>query len=143
MPSSYSFLLNSQSNQSLSSDSESTSDNEHMKFYSKRAHKSGDDVLERPSDHEHNYSQSDTADDDDDNDNDNVNQMNNDRLTLSKNSRTQYLTREVTLYENNWPKKVYGNDEEFSRANYQNEVKLPDETSLVDLRQHRTVSLAS
>ncbi|CAF4689622.1 unnamed protein product, partial [Rotaria sp. Silwood1] len=124
MPSSFSFLQNSQSNSSSSSlendsksdQSEEENDNDNhinVGHYKTRTIQNDNDMLERPSDSDDSCSQSDNTDNDDDDD-----EKENDHVTSSHNSRSQFLTRQLTLYENDWPKKTSIDENKFKKLVY-------------------------
>jgi hypothetical protein len=138
MPSSFSFLLNSQSNSSSSSsenDSKSDqSDDDDVGYYKKRAIQNDNDMLERPSDHDDSCSQSDDDDDDD--------EKETDIFTASNNPRSHFITRQATLYDNDWPrkslideKKLVNQDEETSSEIERNDLLF------LDSNQHQLVSV--
>lgn len=104
MPSSFSSLLKSQNssssgssssleNVSRSDQSEEDDDNRINIGYCKtRTTQNDNDMLERPSDYDDSCSQSDDTDNEDENEKGN-------------NPRSVFLTRQLTLYENDWPTK--------------------------------------
>ncbi|CAF3872246.1 unnamed protein product [Rotaria sp. Silwood1] len=157
MPSSFSFLQNSQSNSSSSSlendsksdQSEEENDNDNhinVGHYKTRTIQNDNDMLERPSDSDDSCSQSDNTDNDDDDDEkendqnlkdvltyryrfvflcvfilkslDDDDEKENDHVTSSHNSRSQFLTRQLTLYENDWPKKTSIDENKFKKLVY-------------------------
>jgi len=130
MPSSFSFLLNSQSNSSSSSSendskSDQSDDDDEIGYYNKRTMENDNDMLERPSDHDDSYSQTDDSDND---------EKENDPFISSNNSRSYFLTRQLTLYENDWPDKTSLHENKFQKSFHR------DDTSLLDLNQQRIVS---
>jgi hypothetical protein len=132
MPSSFSFLRNSQSSSSSSSsESDSKSDQSDdddisIGYYKKRTIQNDNDMLERPSDHDDSYSQTDDSDNDENN-----------RFTSSNSPRSYFLTRNLTLYDNDWPKKS-SIDENKSKKSIN-----PDEESLSEIERNDTLFLHS
>ncbi|UJR31845.1 hypothetical protein I4U23_019321 [Adineta vaga] len=133
MPSSFSFLLNRQTNSSRSSsendsksDQSDTDDNGINGDYSlKRTIQNENDMLERPSDHDDSCSQSDVSDNNDDDDDEK-----NDLLTSTNNNRAVFLTRQATLYADDWPKKRSSDENETRK------VSIDGEATILDNKYH-------
>ncbi|CAF3668398.1 unnamed protein product [Rotaria sordida] len=150
MPSSFSFLQNSQSNSSSSSlendsksdQSEEENDN-HINIGHYKTRTIQNDMLERPSDSDDSCSQSDITDNNDDDDDDD-DEKENDLFTSSNKSRSQFLTRQLTLYENDWPKKISIDENKFKKSIYRGEATLletqQDNTLFLDSNQHQLFS---
>jgi hypothetical protein len=117
MPSSFSFLLNSQSNNSSSSDS----DDQPVRL-KKRTMTSKSDLLERPSDLEQSGSQSDGTDEDD--------EKKIDLFTPSINASSTCSTRPVILSDDDWPSKANCDAKQFSATIEDNLSKPTDIASL-------------
>jgi len=132
MPSSFSFLLNSQSSGSSSSsenDSKSDqSDDDDIGYYNKRTMQNDNDMLERPSDHDDSCSQ--TTDTDND-------EKENDIFTSSNIPQSYFLTRQSTLYDNDWYKKSSTDENKFKK------LINTDDTSLLDIERNDTLFLDS
>ncbi|CAF2761299.1 unnamed protein product [Rotaria sp. Silwood2] len=98
------------------------------------------DMLERPSDSDESCSQSDNTDNDDNDDD----EKENDLFTSSNNTQSQFLTRQLTLYENDWPKKTSIDENKFKKTIYRGEGTLletqQDNTLFLDSNQHRLFS---
>ena len=145
MPSSaFSLHRNRQSNHSFASDHDSKSDDDDDDGYYKKG-TMRNDMLERPSDDDDDdsRSQSDVTDNDE-----HDNKKANDLLTSASNPLTHYLNRQVTLYENDWPKKSSAHERQSRRTiAYEARATSPppppsksDPSSYFDSRRHRMVS---
>jgi hypothetical protein len=129
MPSSFSFLLNSQTNSSSSSsenDSKSDQSDDDIGYYNKRTIQNDNDMLERPSDHDDSYSQTDDTDND---------EKENDIFISSNIPESYFLTRQSTLYDNDWPKKSSIDENKFKTS-----INI-DDTSLLDIERNDTFFL--
>lgn len=104
MPSSFTFLRNSQSNSSSSSSSENDSNSDQSD--DDRIH-NDNDMLERPSDHDDSDSQSEESEPD---------EKENDLLPSPHYSHPYTLSRQLTLYDNDWPKKSSMDENQFSKS---------------------------
>jgi hypothetical protein len=148
MPSSFSFLVNSQSSRSSSSSSENDSksdqsdddddDNDKdITYYKKRTIQNDNDMLERPSDHD-----DDSCSQSDDSDND---EKENDLFPSSNNPHLHILSRQFTFYDNDWHKKASLDENKFKQSINRDEASLFDfeanNTPLLDLSQRRLVSI--
>lgn len=130
MPSSFSFLRNSRTNSSsssvkhdLKSDQSDDDDDHHEEYCLKRAISNENDMLERPSDHDDDScSQSDVTDNDE----------KNDLLTSTNDTRSVLLTRQATLYADDWPKKRTLDE------NPMRKVSINDEATILDNKHHET-----
>lgn len=110
MPSSFTFLRNSQSSSSSSSssenDSKSDQSDDDIDYYRTIRTKRSDndaDMLERPSDHDDSDSQSEESEPDE--------KEENDLLPSPHYSNPYTLSRQLTLYDNDWPRKKSSMDE--------------------------------
>lgn len=123
MPSSFSFLLSSGSSSSSSSSEndsksdQSDDDENDIGYYKKRTIQNDNDMLERPSDHDDSYSQTDDTDND---------EKENDLFTPSNIPSSYFLTRQATLYDNDWPKRTSLDENKFQKSFHR------DDTSLLD-----------
>ena len=135
MPSSFSFLRNSRTNSSsssvehdLKSDQSGDDDDHHHRHEEcrqKRTIPNENDMLERPSDHDDDScSQSDVTDNNDDAD------EKNDLLTSTNDTRSVFLTRQATLYADDWPKKRALNE------NPMRKVSINGEATILDNKHH-------
>jgi hypothetical protein len=141
MPSSFSFLLNSQSSSSSSSSendskSDQSDDDDHIGHYKKKTIQNANDMLERPSDHDDSCSPTDDTDND---------EKENDLFTSSNNPRSHFLTRQLTFYDNDWQKKSSIDENEFQKSIHQDEQSLLEiernDTFLSNSNPHRLVSM--
>ena len=140
MPSSFSFLVNSQSSRSSSSSNDSKSDqsdddDDIINYYKKRTIQNDNDMLERPSDHdEENYSQSDESDND---------ENENDPFPSSNNPAEYSLSRQLTFYDTDWPKRTSFNETKFKQSINRDETSLfeSNDTPPIESSQRRLVSI--
>ncbi len=140
MPSSFSFLVNSQSSNSSSSSSDSKSDqsdddDNDINYYKKRTIQHDNDMLERPSDHDDDsYSQTDESDND---------EKENDLFPSSNNSARYILSRQLTFYDNDSVKKPSIDETKFKQSINRDEASLykSNDTPSLDLSQRCLVSV--
>ena len=150
MPSSFSFLLNSQSHDSsssLESDLKSDQSEEDEKGQDDNRSKIGrnkirtiqnnENILERPSDSDEICSQSDDSDYDD--------EKENDLFIPSSNPQLLFVNRQLTLYENDWSKKNLRDENEFKKSFHRGEATLlddeEDDVLSISSNQHQLVSV--
>jgi hypothetical protein len=134
MPSSFSFLLNSQSSSSSSSSEkdsksdQSDDDDDHINisYYKKRTIQNDNDMLERPSDQENSGSETDDSDHD---------ETEHNLFTSSNNPGSYILTRQLTLYDDDWPKQSSNDENKFRKSMHRND------TLFMDSNQHQLVSM--
>lgn len=153
MPSSYSFFRKAPTNSSSSSlenDAKSEQSEEdhvnriNIRRYKTRTTQNDNVMLECPSDYDNSFSQTDDSNNNNDDDEDD-NEKENDLFTPSYNTRSSCLTRQVTLYEDTWPRKSSHNENKLKKPNYRNEKSLldteQDKGLFLDSNQHRMVSV--
>jgi hypothetical protein len=92
-------------------------------------------MLERPSDHDDkSYSQTDESDND---------ENENDLIPSSNNPHEYSLSRQLTFYDTDWPKKTSFNETKFKQSINRDETSLfeSNDTPFVDSSQRRLVSI--
>lgn len=120
MPSSFSFLLNARDSKS---DQNGDGDRELSEGYRmKRTMQRSNDMLEQPSDHDDSCSQSDVTDNDDDD----AAATKHDRFTSPANTRSVFLTRQATLYAEDWPQKKLPDDGKMTTPTIETDATIAD-----------------
>ncbi len=127
MPSSFSFSLNSQSSSSSSSsekdsksdqsDDDDDDDHINISYYKKRTIQNDNDMLERPSDQENSGSETDDSHHDENEHN---------LFTSSNNPGSYILTRQLTLYDDDWPKQSSNDENKFQKSMHRNDTLFMD-----------------
>ncbi|CAF1963921.1 unnamed protein product [Rotaria magnacalcarata] len=152
MRSSSSFFQKNQNNSSSSSlENDSTSDqsdddddeddNHRINFerHRTRTIQNDNNMLECPSDYGDSCSQSDDSNNNNNDDDDD--EKENDLFTSSTNTRSSFLTRQVTLYEEDWPRRHSLTENNLRKPIYRGENSLleteQDKGLFLDSNQHR------
>lgn len=132
MPSSFTFLRNSQSNSSSSSSSENDSKSDQSDDDDDRI-RNDDDMLERPSDPDDSDSQSEESEPD---------EKKTDILPSPHYSPPYTLSRQLTLYDNDWPKKSSTNENQFPKSIHRDQSSFLRQFESTDTlsSSHRLVS---
>ncbi|CAM2724500.1 unnamed protein product [Rotaria socialis] len=151
MRSSFSFFRKNQNNSSSSSlendsksddDDDDDEDDNHRinveRYKARTIQNDNTNMLECPSDYDDSCSQSDDSNNNNDDDDD---EKENDLFTSSTNTQSPFLTRQVTLYEEDWPRRHSLDENNFRKSIYRGENSLleteHDKGLFLDSNQHR------